>query len=157
MICLDGREVEAKKNSGPMTVNGDGPGPKEGTCEEGGASCESPEPDEPERTIGEGAEDKGAEVAAATGVSEEEAGATAGKGHTIRTAEGRTGWALYALVRERLGGRACMADIKWPKKTGTISAHSNVIYGRQMGHMRSNAPCISGSEDGLAPAVRTDS
>jgi hypothetical protein len=59
-ICVDGREVEAEKNSRPTTVNGDGPEPEKGACEEGGASCESPEPDEPERAIGEGAEDKGA-------------------------------------------------------------------------------------------------
>jgi len=97
------------------------------------------------------------EVAAATGVSKEETGATAGKGCTICTAGGRTGWASYISVREQPGGRVCTADVKRPKKMGTISAHSNVIYGRQMGHMRSNAPCISGSEDGLAPAVRTDS
>jgi len=81
-------------------VNGDGPGPEEGTCEEGGASCERPEPNKPKHAIGEGAEDKGAEVAAATGASKEETGATAGKGCTIRTAGGWTGWALYASVRE---------------------------------------------------------
>ena len=114
-------------------VNGDGPGPKEGAHKEGGASCERPEPDEPKCTMGEGAEDEGVEVATATGVSEEEARATAGEGHTICTAGGQTGWASYTSVRERPGGRVCTAEVKWPKKTGTISAHSDVIYGRQTG------------------------
>ena len=48
MICIDGREADAKKNSRPTMVNGDSPGPEEGMCKEGGASCERPEPDEPE-------------------------------------------------------------------------------------------------------------
>ena len=140
IICVDGREADAKKNSGPITVNRDDLGPEEGARKEGGASCERLEPDNPERAIGEGmigkgAEDEGAEVAAATRASKEEARATAGEGYTICAAGGWTGWASYALVRERPGGRACMADVKQPKKMGTISAHSDVIYGRQMGHM----------------------
>ena len=96
-------------------VKGDGLGPKEGVHKEGGASCERPEPDKPERAIGEGAigegtEDKGVKVAAA--MSEEEARATAGERRTIHTAGGWTGWALYASVREQLGGRARTADVK---------------------------------------------
>ena len=85
--------------------------------------------------MGEGTEDKGAEVATMTGVSEEEAGATVGKGHTICAAGGWTDVASYALVREQPGGRACTAEVKRPKKMGMISAHSDVIYSRQTGRM----------------------
>jgi len=81
-------------------VDGDGPEPEEGTYKEIGTSCKKPEPDEPKHMMGEGNKDEGAEVATMTGVSEEEAGTTAGEGRTAHAAGGRTGRISYTSVSE---------------------------------------------------------